>query len=97
METAGIPWHFSGSSPLVCPSLPDALCGAGRALARRDRQRPDPPEHCPEQASCQMTLGQQQPVVPRMFHQTHAGFDKALLHTGERPPVSLFPSSHSPV
>ena len=42
-----------------------------------------------------MTLGQQQPVVPRMFHQAAAGLDEALLHAGQRPVVDTL-GEHEP-
>ena len=45
----------------------DARCTS----ARRHGQRPDPLQHRPEQASGQVTLRQQEPVVPRMFHWCH--------------------------
>jgi len=34
-----------------------------------------------------MTLGQQQPGVPRVFHQPAAGLDEARLQAGQRPTV----------
>jgi hypothetical protein len=71
----------------ACVFLPPPFSLNAALLAGRDRQRPDPPEHRPEQASGQMTLRQQQPVVPRVFHQAPAGLDEAQLHTGQRPAV----------
>lgn len=49
---------------------------AARPSARLDRERPDPPQHRPEPTPCQMTLRQEQPVVPRVFHQAPTGLDK---------------------
>ena len=42
-----------------------------------------------------MTLRQQQPVVPRMLHQTPTGLDEPLLHTGQRPAFDP-PRQHQP-
>jgi hypothetical protein len=47
----------------------------------------------PEQASGQMTLRQQQPVVPRVFHQAPARLDEALLEVGL---VSPSPAQQEP-
>jgi hypothetical protein len=80
----GISW-----TPLPCCALssPAVLRSARRTSARRQRQGPDPLQHRPEQASGQMTLRQQQPVVPRVFHQAPSRLDEALLETGQRPRV----------
>jgi hypothetical protein len=80
----GISW-----TPLPCCALssPAVLRSARRTSARRQRQGPDPLQHRPEQASGQMALRQQQPVVPRVFHQAPARLDEALLETGQRPRV----------
>jgi hypothetical protein len=56
-------------------------------LARRHRQGPDPLEHRSEQASSQVALGQQEPVVPRVCHQAPARLDEALLDADQRPRV----------
>jgi hypothetical protein len=58
------PGHFA---PIAVPSV----CGHG--------QRPDPPEHNSEQASRQVALGQQQPEVPRMLHQSPTRLHQPLL------------------
>ena len=78
----GISW-----TPLPCCASPAVLRSARRTSARRQRQGPDPLQHRPEQASGQMTARQQQPVVPRVFHQAPSRLDEALLETGERPRV----------
>ena len=53
--------------------------------AGRGRQRPDAFEHGPEQPARQVSLGEQEPVVPGVLHQAPTGFHEALLETGERP------------
>ncbi len=61
-------------------------------LARRDRQRPDPLEHRPKQASGQMTLRQQEPAGALVFHETPARLDEALLQAAcATPSRSLIP------
>src|SRR5712692_6355216 len=44
-------------------SSPPRVSGNARRSAGRHGQRPDPPEHRPEQPPRQMTLRQQEPVV----------------------------------
>ena len=51
--------HLSGPPPWAS----DFAAAIG-VLPARDRQRPDPPQHLAKQAPVQMSLGQQQPVVP---------------------------------
>src|SRR5262249_58991533 len=85
-----------GTTPPTCSRTPLPCCALSSPIlspaaiapsAGRHWQRPDPPEHQPEQASGQVTLRQQQPVVPRVFHQTPASLDEALLQAGQRPGV----------
>jgi hypothetical protein len=68
------------------PSTPDFATAIG-VLPARHRQRPDPPEHRPEQASMQMPLGQQQPVVTGMLDQSPARLHEPLLQAGQRPGI----------
>ena len=82
---------FLGHLSRVAPSLRQPCSGApaahqpvgnGRAQIRCSIT--------PEHASGQMTLRQQQPVVPRVFHQAPARLDEALLEAGQRPAVDVF-------
>src|ERR1035437_8430602 len=61
------------------------LLRSALALSRRGRQRRNLPQHAGKQPPCQMTLCQQQPVVPGMLYQTPAGFHQPLLQAGQRP------------
>ncbi len=75
--------HLSCRAPFL---REDGLSGIRHASAGRHRQRPDPLKHRPEQASGQMALRQQEPVIARVFYQPAAGLDEALLQ-GQRPAV----------
>ena len=78
-----IPEHVSDPSPVLrLPSASLVLFDA-RPSACRGRERPDPLEHRPDQASGQVTLRQEQPVVARVFYQPPARLDEALLETGQ--------------
>ena len=86
VSQAGCPcFQGSPSTPLlICVlALPSRRPCTRRASACRDRQRPDPLEHRPEQASGQVTLRQEQPVVARVFYQSPARLDQALLQAGQ--------------
>jgi len=87
---------FLGHLSSLAPFLRQIPTVSRRRLPRRDRQGPDPLQHRPEQASGQMALGQQQPVVPGMFHQAPAGLDEALLHAGQRPAVDALRQHQAP-
>jgi hypothetical protein len=54
-------FHGHFAHLLVRSSL--TVSGNARRSAGRHRQRPDPPEHRPEQPPRQVTLRQQEPVV----------------------------------
>jgi hypothetical protein len=55
-------------------------------LSRRKRQSIDPPQHTGKQPPRhQMTLRQQQPIIPCMFHQPAARLHQPLLETRQRP------------
>jgi hypothetical protein len=76
---------FLGHVSRVVPCLrPDGLLGH-RPSTGRHGQRPDSLEHRPEQPPCQMTLGQQEPVVTGVPDQPSARLDEALLETAQRP------------
>ena len=62
-------------------------CTRRTASARWDRQCPDPPEHRSEQASGQMALCQQEPVVPRTLHQPMSRIVPAVSETWWRQPI----------
>jgi hypothetical protein len=80
--------HFSRASNVVIE-----ICSALRhALSRWRRQHRDPPQHACEEPARQMTLCQQQPVVPGMLYQTPAGFHEPLLQAGQRPKSLDFPA-----
>src|SRR5450759_300501 len=73
---------------------PDSPVGGGPSTGRHG-QRPDPPEHRPEQAAGQVALGQQQPAIACVRHQPPAGLDEALLQAGQRPALYA-PWQHPP-
>ena len=66
--------RFLRHSPTLPPSAPDFATAIG-VLPARHRQRPDPPQHLAKQAPVQMSLGQQQPVVPGVLDQSPKGID----------------------
>ena len=69
---AGFPRDFSDTSP--SPVLaPASFSCRSRTLPRGQRQRLDPPDHGCERPPRQMALGQQEPVIARVFHQPPAG------------------------
>ena len=65
------------------------------AVSTREYQS-DPLEHRRKQASGQMTLGQQQPVVSRVFHQAPACLGKAAAHWSTRPAVDALRQCQPP-
>ncbi len=74
------------------PPLSIRLCSPPRPrLSRRaqraPRQRLDPPQHGPEKPPRQVTLRQQEPVVPRVLDQPAARLHPSLLQAGQ-PPVA---------
>jgi len=73
-----IPQTPSPSPDLVTQNL---LRSAGR-LSRWRRQRHNPLQHAAKQSPRQMTLRQQQPVVPGVLYQPPAGFHQPLLQAG---------------
>ncbi len=93
----GLPQRESRNhSPRSChPVLSDtspSLGGSGSIsqlpqpqLSRRNRQPGYPLAHPAKQPSRQMTLRQEQPIIPGMFHQPSACFHQPLLQAGERP------------
>ena len=58
-----------------------------RRLPRGHWQSLDPPHHCPEEPPRQVTLRQEQPIVPGVLDQTATRFHQPLLQAGERPVV----------
>jgi len=58
-----------------------------RALSRQQPQHRDPAQHVAEQRPGQVTPGEQQPVVARMFDEPSPGLYQALLQAGQRPVV----------
>jgi mutator family transposase len=70
----------SPPSVLSSPTVPDHA----RRSAGRHGQRPDPPEHRPEQLPGRVTLCQQHPVLAGVRDQPAAGLDEALL---QRPAI----------
>ena len=58
------------------------------SLPRRERQRLDPPRHCPEEPPRQMSLRQQQPVIRGVLGQPAARLHQPLLQTRQRPVVN---------
>jgi len=56
-------------------------------LPARHRQRIDPPQHLAKQPPVQMSLGQQQPVVPGVLDQSPASLHEPLLQASQRPGV----------
>jgi hypothetical protein len=55
--------HFSDTSLVLRPLFAQTVSCRHRPSSGRHGQRPDPLKHRPEQASGQVALGQQQPVV----------------------------------
>jgi hypothetical protein len=77
--------HFSDTSPVLRLLFAQTVSCRHRPSAGRHRERPDPPEHRPEQASGQVAFRQQQPVVAGVLDQPSAGLNQALLQAGQRP------------
>ena len=68
------------------PSAPDFVTAMG-VLTRWHRQRRNPPQYAPKQTPVQMSLGQQQPVVPGVLDHSPTRFDQPLLQACQRPGV----------
>ena len=80
---------------MLRPLLAHTVSGRYRPSAGRDWQRPDPPEHRPEQPPRQVALGQQEPVVPGVLDQPPTRLDEALLETCQRRAIDA-PWQHQP-
>jgi hypothetical protein len=74
-----------------------ALCRVVHPVCPRPRPRPsrrerkpfDPPQDRPEKPPRQMTLRQQEPVIPRVLHQPAARLDHPLLQAAHRPRAAI--------
>jgi hypothetical protein len=66
------------------PSAPDFVTAMG-VLTRWHRQRRNPLQHAPKQTPVQMSLGQQQPVVPGVLDQSPTRFAQPLLQARQGP------------
>jgi len=90
-----LPRDFSDTASCWVTSFP-VVSRPGRASACGHGQRTDSPEHHSKQASRQVTLGQQQPVIPRMLHQPPTRLHQPLLQTGQRPGVNSLRQQQPP-
>src|ERR1019366_4732415 len=95
-ETDAFPTEFSDTYPFAALSRHRNLLRSAGRLSRWRRQRRDPPQHACEEPARQMTLRQQQPVVPGMLYQTPAGFHQPLLQAGQRPTADPRRQHHPP-
>ena len=73
-------WDISSTSGLAAP-----LVAAKGLLSRRHRQRLKPPRDRPEQPPRQVSNLQNQPLIPRVLHESAARPDQPLLQTRQRP------------
>lgn len=65
---------FSDTAPTLLPR-PQIFATAIGVLPARHRQSADPPQHLAKQASMQMPLGEQQPIIASMLDQPSTGLD----------------------
>src|SRR5207302_5367579 len=70
------------------PTLAASVAAVKALLSRWHRQCRKPPHNHPEQSPRQVSLRQQQPVIPRMLHEPPARFHQPLLQTRQRPRVN---------
>ena len=72
-------------TPLPPLALAAPLAVVKALLSRWHRQCRKPPHDRPEQPPCQVPFRQQQPIVPRMFHEAATRLHQSLLQARQRP------------